>query len=68
MHGTADSNGPNTQFRLAREFEVALRANNKRVETAYCEGCGHNTFFTNSAQRSDELKRMTEFLQRHLAW
>jgi dienelactone hydrolase len=66
MHGTADSNGPNSQFRLAREFEMALRANNKPVETAYCEGCGHNTFFTNSAQRDDELKRMTEFLRRHL--
>lgn len=66
MHGTADSNGANTQFRLARDFEMALRANNKPVETAYCEGCGHNTFFTNSAQHDDELKRMTEFLRRHL--
>lgn len=66
MHGTADSNGPNSQFRLAREFEMALRANNKPVETAYCEGCGHNTFFTNPAQRDDELKEMTEFLRRHL--
>jgi dienelactone hydrolase len=66
MHGTADSMSENTQFRLAREFEMALRANNKPVETAYCEGCGHNTFFTNSAQRDDELKRMTEFLRRHL--
>jgi dienelactone hydrolase len=66
MHATADSNGPNSQFRLAREFERALRANNKAVEMAYCEGCGHNTFFTNSAQRDDELKKMTEFLGRHL--
>ena len=66
MHGTADSSGPNSRFRLAREFETALRANNKPVETAYCEGCGHNTFFTNSTQRADELKRMTEFLRRHL--
>ena len=66
MHGTADSNGPNSAFRLARQFEMALRANSKPVETAYCDGCGHNTFFTNPAQRDDELKRMTEFLQRHL--
>ncbi len=66
MHGTADSMGENTQFGLAREFEMALRANNKPVETAYCEGCGHNTFFTNSAQRDDELNKMTEFLRRHL--
>ena len=66
MHGTADSFGENTQFGLAREFEMGLRANRKPVETAYCEGCGHNTFFTNSTQRDDELKRMIEFLRRHL--
>jgi dienelactone hydrolase len=66
MHGTADSFGPNSRFGLAREFEMALRANKKPVETAYCEGCGHNTFFTNSAQRADELKRMIEFLRRNL--
>ena len=66
MHGTADSFGENTQFGFAREFEMALRANKKPVETAYCERCGHNTFFTNSTQRDDELKRMIEFLRRHL--
>jgi hypothetical protein len=33
---------------------------------AYCEGCGHNTFFTNSTQRDDELQRMTAFLRRNL--
>jgi alpha-beta hydrolase superfamily lysophospholipase len=66
MHGTADSEAETTQFRLAREFEMGLRANKKPVETAYCEGCGHNTFFTNSTQRDDELKRMIAFLRRHL--
>ena len=66
MHGTADSFGENTQFAFAREFEMGLRANKKPVETAYCEGCGHNTFFTNSTQRDDELKRMIEFLHHHL--
>jgi dienelactone hydrolase len=66
MHGTADSFGQNTQFAFAREFEMGLRANKKPVETAYCEGCGHNTFFTNSTQRDDELKRMIGFLRRHL--
>lgn len=67
MHGTADSFGANTRFDLAREFEMALRANKKPVETAYCEGCGHNTFFTNPTQRDDELRKMTDFLRRHLA-
>ena len=66
MHGTADSFGENTQFAFAGAFEMGLRANKKPVETAYCEGCGHNTFFTNSTQRDDELKRMIAFLHRHL--
>ena len=66
MHGTEDSWGENTQFGLARQFETALRANKKPVETAYCDGCGHNTFFINSTQRDDELRRMIEFLRRHL--
>ena len=66
MHGTADSLSENTQFGFARQFEMSLRANKKTVETAYCEGCGHNTFFTNSTQRDDELKKMIEFLRRHL--
>ena len=67
MHGTAGSASERTHSSsFAREFESSLRANKKPVETAYCEGCGHNTFFTNSAQRDDELKRMIEFLRRHL--
>jgi len=32
-----------------------LAGKQRTVETAYCEGCGHHTFFTNSAQRDDEL-------------
>jgi dienelactone hydrolase len=70
LHGTAD--GPagggstNTDVALAREFEAALRRNHKPVEALYYEGGGHNTFFTNPTQRDDELKRMIEFLQRHL--
>lgn len=66
MHRTADSFGENTRIGLARQFEAALRANKKPVKTSYCEGCGHNTFFTNSIQRDEELKQMTEFLRRHL--
>jgi alpha-beta hydrolase superfamily lysophospholipase len=66
MHGTADRFGENTAFALAREFEMSLRAHKKSVETAYCEGCGHSTFFTSSSQRDNELKRMIEFLRHHL--
>jgi hypothetical protein len=47
MHGTAVRLSKNTQIAFAREFETQLRANQKAVETAYCDGCGHNTFFTN---------------------
>ena len=70
LHGTAD--GPagggsaNTDVALARDFEVALRRNQKPVEAHYYEGSGHNTFFTDPTQYDDELKRMIEFLRRHL--
>jgi dienelactone hydrolase len=70
MHGTADGpadgGGPNTRIELAREFEAALRKSDQPVETAYTEGGGHSTFFTSAAQRDAELKRMIEFLRRHL--
>jgi dienelactone hydrolase len=70
LHGTAD--GPagggsaNTDVALARDFEAALRRNGKSVEANYYEGGGHNTFFTNSTQRDDEVKRMVGFLRRYL--
>jgi dipeptidyl aminopeptidase/acylaminoacyl peptidase len=70
LHGTAD--GPagggsaNTDVALAREFEAALRRNQKPVEAHYYEEGSHNTFFTNPTQRDDELKRMIEFLRRHV--
>lgn len=70
MHGTADGpadgGGPNTRVERAREFEAALRANKKSVESAYCDGCGHNTFFTKPSQRHEEVKRMVQFLRDHL--
>jgi dienelactone hydrolase len=66
MHGTADSFSENTKPGFARQFEMGLRENGKPVETAYCDGCGHNTFFTDPAQRDAELKRMIDFLRRQL--
>ena len=70
LHGTAD--GPagggsaNTGVALARDFEAALQRNGKSVEANYYEGGGHNTFFTNSTQRDDEVKRMISFLRWYL--
>ena len=70
LHGTAD--GPagggnaNTDVALARDFEAALRINGKLVEAHYYEGGGHNTFFTNSTQHKDEVKRIDEFLRKQL--
>ena len=72
LHGTAD--GPAdagggsaiSDVALARDFEAALRRNGKSVEANYYEGGGHNTFFTNSTQRDDEVKRMISFLRRYL--
>ena len=66
LHGTADAQSANTRVTLVREFEAALRRRQKRVEANYYEGGGHNTFFTNPTQRDVELKRMIEFLRRHL--
>ena len=70
MHGTADGpadgGGPNTRVELARKFEAALRANKRSVESAYCQACGHSTFFTSPSQRQEELQRIIEFLRRHL--
>lgn len=70
LHGTADGpadgGGVNTQVALARDFEAALRRNQKPVEAHYYDGGGHNTFFTNPKQRDDELKTMIAFLRRHL--
>lgn len=70
LHGTADGpadgGGVNTQVALARDFEAALRHNQKPVEAHYYEGGGHNTFFTNATQRNDELTKMIDFLRRHL--
>jgi dienelactone hydrolase len=70
LHGTAD--GPadggsaNTNVGMARDFELALRRSGKPIEAMYYEGGGHNSFFTNSTQHDDEVKRITEFLRRHL--
>ena len=70
LHGTADGpadgGGDNTRVALARDFEAALRRNRKPIEAHYYEGGGHNTFFTNSIQRDDELKKMIVFLRRYL--
>jgi predicted esterase len=69
LHGTTEPDGggsANNHVALARDFETALRQHQKAVEASYYEGGGHNSFFINSIQRNDELKRMIEFLHRHL--
>jgi dienelactone hydrolase len=70
LHGTADpaeGGTPSiTDFQNAREFEAALRRENKPVEVSYAEGGGHNSFFINSTQRDAEMKRMVAFLLRRL--
>lgn len=70
LHGTADSpaNGgsANTQVTMARDFEAALRRVGKPVEANYYEGGGHDSFFNNSTQHDDEVRRIVAFLGRHL--
>ena len=71
LHGTNDGaaggGNANTDVALARDFEATLRRNGKSVEAHYYQGGGHNTFFTNSTQRDDEVKKMISFLRRYLA-
>ena len=70
LHGTTEPAGggsPNNHVSLARNFETALRRHQKTIEASYYEGGGHNSFFVNPAQRGDEVKRMIEFLRRHVA-
>jgi alpha-beta hydrolase superfamily lysophospholipase len=69
LHGSTEPAGggsANNDVALARTFEAALRKNQKSVEANYYEGGGHNTFFTNATQRDAEVRRMIEFLRRHL--
>jgi alpha-beta hydrolase superfamily lysophospholipase len=69
LHGTTEPAGggsPNNDVSLARDFETALRRHQKTVEASYYEGGGHNSFFVNPTQRDDELKRMIDFLRRHV--
>ena len=70
LHGTADSpadgGGASTNVRRARDFEAALRRAGTSVEAMYYEGGRHNSIFTNSAQRDDEVQRLVAFLRRHL--
>lgn len=64
--GPADGGDVDTQVALARDFEAALRQNQKPVEAHYYQRGGHNTFFADSTQRDDEPKTMIAFLRRHL--
>jgi dienelactone hydrolase len=70
LHGTADSPADGgselSNVRMARDFEAALRAAGKPVETMYYEGGRHNGLFSDPAQYQDELQRTATFLLRHL--
>ena len=70
LHGTADSpddgGSAATNIQMARDFEAALRMAGKPVEAVYYEGGRHNSIFTSSTQRHDEIQQMLAFLFRHL--
>jgi carboxymethylenebutenolidase len=70
LHGTAPSTDEGgsalSDVRMARNFEAALQRVGKRVDAVYYEGGGHNSFFSNSPQHDDEVKRILEFFLRHL--
>ncbi|WP_089941247.1 dienelactone hydrolase family protein [Candidatus Entotheonella palauensis] len=70
LHGTADhpddGGSAATNIQMARDFETALRGAGKRVEAVYYEGGRHNSIFTSSTQRHDEVQHVLAFFRRHL--
>ena len=71
LHGVRDNpaDGGNalTDVQMARNFEAALRRAGKPIEATYYETGGHNSIFTDAAQRRAEIKRTLDFLHRCLA-
>lgn len=71
LHGTADhpddGGSAATNVQMARNFEAVQQAAKNPVEAVYYEGGGHNSIFTDSTQRHEEVKQMLEFFLRHLA-
>ena len=69
LHGTDDSpaqgGSPMTAANRARAYEAALRAAGKAVESRYFEGADHGALFMDTAQRTESVSRMDEFLRRH---
>ena len=70
LHGTADhpddGGSAFTNVQMARDFEATLRGSQKPVEAVYYEGGRHNSIFTSSSQRDDEIQQMLAFFRRHL--
>ncbi len=70
LHGTADSpddgGSAATNVQMTRDFEATLREAGKPVEAVYYEGGRHNSIFTRSTQRHDEVQQMLAFFLRHL--
>ena len=56
-----------TNVEMARQFETALKAANKSVDTKYYEGGGHNSLFTNAMQFDNTVFLTSEFLKRKFA-
>ncbi len=70
LHGEADSPADGgsefTNVKMARAFEAALRRYGKSVDAMYYENGGHNSLFSDLAQRDDEVKRIVAFFRQHL--
>jgi len=69
LHGEADSPADGgsavTGAQMAHDFEAALRRASNSVEAKYYEKGGHNSLFSDPAQRRDEVRRILEFLRQH---
>jgi len=70
LHGIqdnpADGGAAFTDVQMAKNFEAAVRRAGKTIEGTYYETGGHNSIFTDAAQRKDEIQRALDFLDRYL--
>lgn len=70
LHGTADGpadgGSPFSAIGQVRAFETAVRAARKPVEAHYYRGGTHNGMFADRRQRRDEVRRILQFMRRHL--
>ena len=69
LHGErddpSDGGSPMSQISRARRFDDALKRSGVAVQSKYYAG-GHNSLFADSAQYNDTVRRVADFVRRHV--